>query len=133
MRPVYHHQPESELGLELELSGWAPWRVPERGTEWILTSKSELLEFLSGVRRLPLKEAKTLSEEHKAVLPGSYRRIPGLSTFCTGTRIKIWRKVAFDSRLILQAKAGIEKSPGWSKGQYRVQIGQSAHSSVEMF
>ena len=30
--------------------------------------KSELLELLSGVRRLPLKEQKMLSEEHKAVL-----------------------------------------------------------------
>jgi chromosome segregation and condensation protein ScpB len=57
-----------ELGLELELSGWAPWRLFERGNEWILTPKSELLELLSGVRRLPLKEAKILSEEQKAVL-----------------------------------------------------------------
>jgi chromosome segregation and condensation protein ScpB len=46
----------------------APWRLLERGTEWILESKSELLELLSGVRQLPLKEAKILSEEHKAVL-----------------------------------------------------------------
>jgi chromosome segregation and condensation protein ScpB len=58
----------AELGLELELSGWAPWRLLERGTEWILEPKSELLELLSGVRRIPLKEAKILSEEHKAVL-----------------------------------------------------------------
>ncbi len=58
----------AELALELELSSWAPWRLLERGTEWILEPKSKLLEFLSGVRRLPLKEAKTLSEEHKAVL-----------------------------------------------------------------
>jgi chromosome segregation and condensation protein ScpB len=58
----------TELGLELELSGWAPWRLLERGTEWILAPKSELLELLSGVRRLPLKEAKILSEEQKAVL-----------------------------------------------------------------
>jgi chromosome segregation and condensation protein ScpB len=58
----------AELGLELELSSWAPWRLLERGTEWILAPKSELLEILSGVRRLPLKEAKILSEEHKAVL-----------------------------------------------------------------
>ena len=58
----------AELGLELELSVWAPWRLRERGTEWILAPKSELLELLSGVRRLPLKEAKILSEEHKAVL-----------------------------------------------------------------
>jgi chromosome segregation and condensation protein ScpB len=58
----------AELSLELELSAWAPWRLLERGTEWILAPKSELLELLSGVRRLPLKEAKILSEEHKAVL-----------------------------------------------------------------
>src|ERR1700736_5635981 len=56
----------AELGLELELSGWAPWRLLERGTEWILEPKSELVALLSGVRRLPLKEM--LSEEHKAVL-----------------------------------------------------------------
>jgi hypothetical protein len=58
----------AELGLELELSVWAPWRLLERGTEWILEPKSELLALLSGVRRLPLKEPKILSEEHKAVL-----------------------------------------------------------------
>ena len=58
----------AELALELELSSWAPWRLFERGTEWILAPKSELLELLSGVRRLPLKEAEILSEEHKAVL-----------------------------------------------------------------
>jgi chromosome segregation and condensation protein ScpB len=56
----------AELGLELELSGWAPWRLLERGTEWILEPKSELVALLSGVRGLPLKEI--LSEEHKAVL-----------------------------------------------------------------
>jgi len=71
----------AELGLELELSGWAPWRLLERGTEWILTPKSELLELLSGVRGLPLKGAKTLSEEHKAVLLVviGYRRKGGVS------------------------------------------------------
>jgi chromosome segregation and condensation protein ScpB len=58
----------AELALELELSAWAPWRLLERGTEWILAPKSELLELLSGVRRLPLKEVSDLSEEHKAVL-----------------------------------------------------------------
>jgi chromosome segregation and condensation protein ScpB len=58
----------AELGLELELSGWSPWRLLERGTEWILEPKSELVALLSGVRRLPVKEAKILSEEHKAVL-----------------------------------------------------------------
>jgi hypothetical protein len=52
----------AELGLELELSAWAPWRLLERGTEWILAPKSELLALLSGVRRLPLKEAKIFSE-----------------------------------------------------------------------
>jgi chromosome segregation and condensation protein ScpB len=71
----------AEVALELELSGWAPWRLFERGTEWILAPKSELLELLSGVRGLPLKEAKTLSEEHKAVLLVviGYRRKGGVS------------------------------------------------------
>jgi chromosome segregation and condensation protein ScpB len=69
----------AELALELELSAWAPWRLLERGTEWILEPKSELLELLSGVRALPLKE--TLSEEHKAVLLVviGYRRKGGVS------------------------------------------------------
>jgi chromosome segregation and condensation protein ScpB len=58
----------AELALELELVSWAPWRLLERGTEWILEPKSELVALLSGVRRLPSKDAKTLSEEHKAVL-----------------------------------------------------------------
>jgi chromosome segregation and condensation protein ScpB len=71
----------AEVALELELSGWAPWRLFERGTEWILEPKSELLELLSGVRGLPLKEAQTLSEEHKAVLLVviGYRRKGGVS------------------------------------------------------
>jgi hypothetical protein len=70
-----------ELGLELELSGWAPWRLLERGTEWILEPKSELVTLLSGVRGLPLKEAEVLSEEHKAVLLVviGYRRKGGVS------------------------------------------------------
>src|SRR5882757_3903811 len=54
------------LGV-LRLSGWAPWRLLERGTEWILEPKSELVALLSGVRRLPLKEAKILSEEQSPV------------------------------------------------------------------
>jgi chromosome segregation and condensation protein ScpB len=71
----------AELALELELSGWAPWRLLERGTEWILEPKSELVALLSGVRRLPLKEAKMLSEEHKAVLLVTigYRQKGGVS------------------------------------------------------
>ena len=61
--------------------GLGALRLLERGTEWILTPKSELLELLSGVRRLPLKEAMTLSDEHKAVLLVvlGYRRKGGVS------------------------------------------------------
>jgi chromosome segregation and condensation protein ScpB len=71
----------AELALELELCVWAPWRLLERGTEWILEPISELAALLSGVRRLPLKEAKILSEEHKAVLLVviGYRRKGGVS------------------------------------------------------
>ena len=64
-----------------KLSGWAPWRLLERGTEWFLAPKSELVELLSGVRRLPVKEATILSEEHKAVLLVTigYRQKGGVS------------------------------------------------------
>ena len=69
----------AELEVELELSGWAPWRLLERGTEWILEPKRELVALLSGVRGLPLREI--LSEEHKAVLLVTigYRRKGGVS------------------------------------------------------
>ena len=56
----------AELEVELELCAWAPWKLLERGTEWILAPKSELLALLAGKRRLPVKDA--LSDEHKAVL-----------------------------------------------------------------
>ena len=71
----------AELEVELELSAWAPWRLLERGTEWILEPKSELLKLLSGVRGLPVKEPQILSEEHKAVLLVviGYRRKRGVS------------------------------------------------------
>src|ERR1700760_2845866 len=49
-------------------------------------AKSELLELLSGVRRLPLKEARILSEEHKAVLlvVMGYRQKGGVSKLRVG-------------------------------------------------
>ena len=83
----------AELGLELELSGWAPWRLLERGTEWILEPKSELSALLSGVRRLPLKEAKILSEEHKAVLLVviGYRRKEGVS------KARVWEILGLEA------------------------------------
>jgi chromosome segregation and condensation protein ScpB len=56
----------AELELELELAPWAPWRLVERGTEWILAPKSELMELLLSARKLPFKAE--LSEGHKAVL-----------------------------------------------------------------
>jgi chromosome segregation and condensation protein ScpB len=56
----------AELELELELAPWAPWHLVERGTEWILAPKSELMERLLATRKVPLKVE--LSEGHKAVL-----------------------------------------------------------------
>jgi chromosome segregation and condensation protein ScpB len=56
----------AELELELELAPWAPWRLAERGTEWILAPKSELMEVLLATRKVPLKAE--LSQSHKAVL-----------------------------------------------------------------
>jgi chromosome segregation and condensation protein ScpB len=91
----------AELGLELELSSWAPWRLLERGTEWILAPKSELLELLSGVRRLPLKEAKILSEEHKAVLLVviGYRQKGGVSKSRVGEILGLEASFCLDDLL----------------------------------
>ena len=61
----------ADLELELELAAWAPWRLVERGTEWILAPKrenSELLALLCGARKLPVPEPGKLSQEHQAVL-----------------------------------------------------------------
>jgi hypothetical protein len=56
----------AELEVELSMADWAPWRLVEGGTEWILPPKSELMELLLCARSLPLKAE--LSQEHKAVL-----------------------------------------------------------------
>jgi hypothetical protein len=72
----------TELEVELELCPWAPWRLLERGTEWILTSKSKVLALLCGVRKLPVPETEKLSAEHKAILLVviGFRRKGGVST-----------------------------------------------------
>ena len=58
----------AELALEISLCPFLPWSLVEHGTEWSLTPKSDLLELLSGVRKLPGISAGTLTDEHKAVL-----------------------------------------------------------------
>ena len=69
----------ADLEVELQLAGWAPWQLIERGTEWILVPKTELLSLLSGARNIPFRG--DLSEEHKAVLLVviGYRRKGGVS------------------------------------------------------
>jgi len=57
-----------ELELEISLSPWFPWILAEHGTEWTLAPKNDLLEVLSGIRRLPGASADSLTDEHKAVL-----------------------------------------------------------------
>jgi chromosome segregation and condensation protein ScpB len=89
----------AELEVELELSAWAPWRLLERGTEWILEPKSELLELLSGVRGLPVKGS--LSEEHKAVLLVviGYRRKGGVSKARVGEILQMDAALYLDDLL----------------------------------
>jgi hypothetical protein len=57
-----------ELELEISLCPFLPWSLVERGTEWSFAPKSELIELLSGVRKLPGISSATLTDEHKAVL-----------------------------------------------------------------
>jgi len=57
-----------ELELEISLCPFLPWSLVEHGTEWSLAPKSELIELLSGIRKLPGISSGTLTDEHKAVL-----------------------------------------------------------------
>lgn len=79
----------ADLKLELELAAWAPWRLVERGTEWILVPKSELLALLAAVRKLPAQGP--LSEAHKAVLLViiGHRRKGGVSKTRIGDILKL--------------------------------------------
>jgi hypothetical protein len=79
----------ADLELELQLAPWAPWRLVERGNEWILAPKSELLGLLARARKLPLKGP--LSEEHKAVLLVviGHRRKGGVSKSRIGEILKL--------------------------------------------
>jgi hypothetical protein len=79
----------AELEVELELCAWAPWKLLERGTEWILAPKSELLALLAAERRLPVKDP--LSDEHKAVLLVviGHRRKGGVSKTRVGEILRL--------------------------------------------
>jgi len=71
-----------ELELEFALCPFLPWNLVEQGTEWTLATKSELLELLSGVRKLPGISSETLlADEAKAVLLVviGYRKKGGVS------------------------------------------------------
>jgi len=71
----------AELALEISLCPFLPWTLVEQGTEWTLAPKSELIELLSGVRKLPGISSGALTDEHKAVLLVviGYRRKGGVS------------------------------------------------------
>jgi hypothetical protein len=71
-----------ELQTELDAVPWAPWRLVERGQEWILVPKAEIYGLLLGVRAVPVPaEASPLSDDEKAVLVVvlGYRRHGGVS------------------------------------------------------
>jgi chromosome segregation and condensation protein ScpB len=70
-----------ELELEFALCPFLPWNLVEQGTEWSLATKSELLELLSGVRKLPGISSGTLTDQAKAVLLVviGYRKKGGVS------------------------------------------------------
>jgi hypothetical protein len=81
-----------ELELEFALCPFLPWNLLEQGTEWTLTTKTELLELLSGVRKLPGVTANTLlTDEAKAVLLVviGYRKKGGVSKTRIGEILKL--------------------------------------------
>jgi hypothetical protein len=81
-----------ELELEFALCPFLPWNLVEQGTEWTLTTKTELLELLSGVRKLPGISSNTLlTDEAKAVLLVviGYRKKGGVSKTRIGEILKL--------------------------------------------
>jgi hypothetical protein len=94
----------SELEVELGLCPWAPWRLLERGPEWILEPKTELARLLSGVRKLPLEDPGRLSDEHKAVLLVviGHRRKGGVSKTRIGEILGLEASAYLDELLRLE-------------------------------
>ena len=81
-----------ELELEIALCPFLPWNLVEQGTEWTLATKTELLELLSGVRKLPGISSDTLlTDEAKAVLLVviGYRKKGGVSKTRIGEILKL--------------------------------------------
>ena len=81
-----------ELELEFALCPFLPWNLVEQGTEWTLATKTELLELLSGVRKLPGISSNTLlTDEAKAVLLVviGYRKKGGVSKTRIGEILKL--------------------------------------------
>ena len=80
-----------ELELEISLSSWLPWNLVEHGTEWILLPKNDVLELLSGIRRLPVSSAGSLTDEQKAVLLVviAHRRRGGVSKTRIGEILRL--------------------------------------------
>lgn len=71
-----------ELQAELDAALWAPWRLIERGQEWMLVPKADIYGLLLGVRAVPVSsEGPALSEDEQAVFVVvlGYRRHGGVS------------------------------------------------------
>ena len=105
-----------ELELEISLCPFLPWSLVERGTEWSLAPKSELLELLSGVRKLPGISSGTLTDKHKAVLLVviGYRHKGGVSKTRVGEilgleaalTLRIFAKKSWSTRRLARNSTG---------------------------
>jgi hypothetical protein len=101
----------AELELEISLCSWLPWTLTESGTEWSLVPKNNLLALLSGIRILPGISARTLTDEHKAVLLVviGHRRKGGVSKTRIGEILTLDATPHLDD---LSKKELIYKAPG---------------------
>lgn len=102
-----------ELQTELDAASWAPWRLVERGKEWILVPKAEIYGLLLGIRAVPVSaDAWPLSDDDKAVLVVvlGYRRHGGVSRTRISEILRIDPLEALErlcaARLIRMEKSG---------------------------
>jgi len=101
-----------ELQAELNAASWAPWRLVERGKEWILVPKAEIYGLLLGIRAVPVSpDAPPLSDDEKAVLVVvlGYRRHGGVSRTRVSEILRLDPAGALE-RLSAAGLIGTEKS-----------------------
>lgn len=125
-----------ELEAQLEDNDFLPWILIERGQEWFLTPKNEVLAALEGVPSLRLN--RSLSEEEKAVLIVviGYRRKGGVSATRIGKVMPLGETTIKETLSALEKEGLIYSDPESYYSSWRpraaahLYLGLRAHTEI---